>query len=77
MDMRDRITSDPDILHGKLVINGTRISGELILDMLVNSRFIDNLVEVYPRITRENSLAALAFAAEMLHDANTKPSREA
>ena len=68
MDWRDRITSDPDILLGKPVIKGTRISVELILGWLANGWSFDNLIEAYPHITREDILAALAFAAEMLLD---------
>lgn len=68
MDWRDRITSNPDILLGKPVIKGTRISVELILGWLANGWTFDMIIEAYPYITREDILAALAFAAEMLHD---------
>lgn len=68
MDWRDRITSDPEILLGKPVIKGTRISVELILGWLANGWTFDTIVEAYPHVTREDILAALAFAAEMLHD---------
>lgn len=68
MDWRDRITSDPDILLGKPVVKGTRISVELILGWLANGWSFDNIVEAYPHITHEDILAALSFAAEMLHD---------
>lgn len=68
MDWRDRIISDPDVLLGKPVIKGTRISVELILGWLANGWTFDMIIEAYPHITRDDILAALAFAAEMLHD---------
>lgn len=68
MDWRDRITSNPEILVGKPVIKGTRISVELILGWLANGWTFDMIVEAYPHITHEDILAALAFAAEMMHE---------
>lgn len=61
MDWRDRITSDPDILLGKPVVKGTRISVELILGWLANGWTFDTIIEAYPHITREDILAALAI----------------
>ncbi len=68
MDWRERIVSDPAILVGKPTIKGTRISVELILGWLASGWTFDNLLESYPHITRDDILAALAFATEMLKD---------
>ena len=68
MDWRDRIVSDPDILVGKPTIKGTRISVELILGWLAAGWSFEDLLESYPHIKREDILAAIAFAAEMLRD---------
>lgn len=68
MDWRDRITSNPEILVGKPVIKGTRISVELILGWLANGWSFDKIIEAYPHISREDIFAALAFAAEMMHE---------
>ncbi len=68
MDWRERITSDPDTLLGKPVVKGTRISVELILGWLANGWTFENVMGSYPHIARDDILAALAFAAEMLHD---------
>ena len=67
-DWRDRITADPDILVGKPIIKGTRISVELILGWLANGWSFEQILESYPHITREDILAALAFAAEMMRE---------
>ncbi|MGK2953046.1 MAG: DUF433 domain-containing protein [Thiobacillus sp.] len=68
MEWRDRITSDPAVLAGKPVVKGTRISVELILGWLANGWTYEQILESYPHITRDDILAALAFAAEMMRD---------
>lgn len=67
-DWRERITADPAVLVGKPVIKGTRISVELVLGWLANGWTFDNILEAYPHIAREDILAALAFAAEMMRE---------
>jgi uncharacterized protein (DUF433 family) len=63
---RQFITSDPNVLFGKPAIRGTRIAVELILDELAGGTTIEQLLEEYPRLTREAVYAALAFAADTL-----------
>ena len=75
MDWRDRIVSNPEILVGKPVIKGTRISVELILEWLANGWTFEQVLESYPNITREDILAALAFAAEHLHEKDSSTPR--
>jgi uncharacterized protein (DUF433 family) len=67
MNWRDHIDSNPEILVGKPVIKGTRISVGLILEWLANGWTFEQLLESYPHITRDDIQAALAFAAERLH----------
>lgn len=68
MEWRDRISSDPAVLVGKPVVKGTRISVELILGWLANGWTYERILASYPHITREDILAALAFAEEMMRD---------
>jgi len=68
MEWRDRIASDPAVLVGKPAVKGTRISVELILGCLANGWTFEQVLAPYPHITREDPLAALAFAAEMMRD---------
>lgn len=63
---KERITSNPEVLAGKPVIVGTRISVEFLLDCLASGRSISQVVEEYPHIAPEDVLAALAFAADVL-----------
>jgi len=65
-DYRQYITSDPNVLFGKPAIRGTRIAVEHILDELAGGTSIEEILEEYPRLTREAIYAALAFAADTL-----------
>jgi uncharacterized protein (DUF433 family) len=67
------ITSDPAVMMGKPVIAGTRITVELILRRLGAGESIDQLLDSYPRLTREAVLAALRFAAEALSAEIVRP----
>jgi uncharacterized protein (DUF433 family) len=64
---KPRIVSDPRVMMGKPVIEGTRITVELILEKLSAGESIEQILEVHPRLTREAIQAALGFAAEALH----------
>ncbi|MFO1048593.1 MAG: DUF433 domain-containing protein [Geminicoccaceae bacterium] len=44
----ERIVSDPDIMAGKPVIRGTRITVELLLDKLGRGLSVDELLAAYP-----------------------------
>jgi uncharacterized protein (DUF433 family) len=60
------ITSDPGVLGGKPVIAGTRISVQLILEKLGDGWTIDQLLDDYPQLSREQIAAALAYAAQSM-----------
>ncbi|HEY0080146.1 MAG TPA: DUF433 domain-containing protein [Pyrinomonadaceae bacterium] len=58
------IQSDPDVMMGKPVVVGTRITVELILEKLAAGETVEQLLESHPRLTREAVSAALAYAAQ-------------
>lgn len=60
------IESRPEVMMGKPVVAGTRITVEGILDRLAAGETIEGIVEEHPRLTREAVLAAIEFAAEAL-----------
>ncbi len=68
MDWRERIVADPEILLGKPTIKGTRISVELLLDRLADGWSVEDILEAYPHITREDVRAALAFVSEIFKE---------
>ena len=60
------IVSDPNIMMGKAVVVGTRITVELILDKLAAGETIEQILEAHPRLTHEGIQAAMAFAVDVL-----------
>lgn len=64
---KDYITIDPQVMLGKPVIKGTRITVELILEALAAGRTEHSLLESYPSLTADSIRAALQFAAESVH----------
>jgi uncharacterized protein (DUF433 family) len=66
-DMDSRITVDPAICHGKPCIRGMRYPVENVLEWLAAGMTIDEILEDYQDLEREDILAALAFAARMTH----------
>ncbi|MCP4104865.1 MAG: DUF433 domain-containing protein [Desulfobacteraceae bacterium] len=67
MKLHDRlIVSDPNVMMGKPVISGTRITVELILEKLAAGEKIEQIIDAHPGLTPEAIQAALSFAAESL-----------
>lgn len=61
--MLDRITSDPQILGGKPIVRGTRISVEMILEWIASGATRDDIVRRHPHLTPADVQQALAYAA--------------
>jgi uncharacterized protein (DUF433 family) len=61
---RERIAINPDVMLGKPVIAGTRIPVERILRKLAANMSVEAILRDYPRLTREDIQAALAYASD-------------
>src|SRR5947209_7436065 len=64
MTITDRIEIDPKVMLGRPVIRGTRITVELILRKLSEGATEADLLDAYPRLTREDIQAAIGYAAD-------------
>jgi len=64
IDWTLHIESNSNKLFGKPVIAGTRIPVDLILEKFANGDTIDDLLEAYPSIKKEDLTACFLFAAE-------------
>ena len=62
----ERIIVDPDILLGKPIIKGTRISVELILELLASGMSVEEILVDYPHLKKDDILAAIEYAAKRL-----------
>lgn len=72
-EWKDRITFDPDILAGKPIIKGTRISVEFILDLLANGWITESILNNYPQLKKEDVIAVLKYATEILTEEKVYP----
>ena len=67
MEWRDRIIVDPQVLAGKPIVKGTRISVELVIDLLAAGCTPQQLLDSYPTLGADDIRACLAYASEILH----------
>jgi uncharacterized protein (DUF433 family) len=68
MDWQDRIIVDPKVLVGKPVVKGTRISVELVIELLARGWSVEQILQEYSHLTAEDIRACLAYASDMLKD---------
>lgn len=70
------IISDPDVMMGKPVVAGTRVTVEMILEKLASGETIQQVADEHPRLTKESVRAAPAFAGEALRADVVYPLRD-
>jgi len=68
MNWKDYIISDKEILLGKPAIKGTRISVEHIVGLLAQGWDESQILENYPRLTKESLQAVFSYIQECIHD---------
>lgn len=68
MNWREHIISDKEVLLGKPVIKGTRLSVEHIVGLLAQGWNEDQILENYPRLTKLSLQAVFAYIQDCLHD---------
>ena len=66
--MDNRITIDPKVCHGQACIKGTRMPVHQILRMLAHGDTIEDLLQEYPSVTREDILACFDYAASLAEE---------
>lgn len=59
---------DAKVCHGHACIKGTRIPVHQIIRMLANGDTLEELIEEYPSISREDILACLDYAASLAEE---------
>ena len=67
-DLLDRITVNPDVVVGKPTIRGLRITVEQILKALAGGITVEELLEDYPELEREDIQAVLLYASERISE---------
>lgn len=69
----ERIVIDPKIMVGKPVIKGTRITVELILRLLAQGQTMENILENYPHLQKDDILAAIEYATRLVEEEKVYP----
>ncbi len=59
----DRITLDATVMGGKPCIKGTQVTVGTVVGLIAAGRTIDEVVEAYPYLVRDDVLQALTYAA--------------
>lgn len=71
MNYQERITANPNVMLGKPVIKNTRITVELILRKIAGGYSFDEILEMYPHITRADILACVSYAVSVIESEDT------
>lgn len=66
--MREYQSIDPHICHGEACIKGTRIPVHQIVHMMAGGDTIEDLLEDYPSLTKEDILACLEYSASVVEE---------
>ena len=62
----DRITIDPAICNGRPTVRGTRITAQSVVEFLSAGDSVEDVVDEFPSLSREDVLACLAYSAKLL-----------
>jgi uncharacterized protein (DUF433 family) len=74
MNWREHIHSDPEIMGGKPVVKGSRITVELILEYFEYGATFADLLTAFDHLAADDIRAAIAFAREVVIEASsTRP----
>jgi uncharacterized protein (DUF433 family) len=68
MQWHDHIHSDPELLAGKPVVRGTRLTVDFLLGLFAAGWTHEQVLASYPALSRETLQAVFAFAAEALRE---------
>ena len=77
MALTERIVVDPKILTGKPVVRGTRISVEMVVELLAAGWSHEQILTSYPHLSEEDIRACLAYASELLREEKVYPLKTA
>jgi uncharacterized protein (DUF433 family) len=67
-ELLSRISIDPNICFGKPCIKGHRLWVSLILDFLASGWSVQDVLDNYPGVEKEDVLACIAYGAEMARE---------
>ncbi|MDB4305961.1 DUF433 domain-containing protein [bacterium] len=72
---RERIEVNPEVMTGKAVIKGSRLTVDHVIELLAEGWTTEQITEEYPGITAEDVAACLAYASEIIKSEKVYPAR--
>ena len=72
-ETKSRIVVDPKVMVGKPVIKGTRLTVQHVLGLLAQGMTMEEIVQEYSNLTKEDIFACLTFARDALEDTTFEP----
>jgi uncharacterized protein (DUF433 family) len=76
-ELLERITLDPEVMAGKPIIEGTRLTVDYILNLLAHGATEEEILEEYHRLEQEDIRACLLFSAKSISDSSFMPLKTA
>ncbi|MCA9875830.1 MAG: DUF433 domain-containing protein [Anaerolineales bacterium] len=73
VELLERITMNPNVMVGKPVIRGTRLTVEFILNMLAHGATTAEILEEYDGLTSEDIQACFLFASRSIESMDFMP----
>ncbi len=73
-EILERIVIDLEILAGKPIIRGTRISVEMVIGLMADSWSEEAILKNYPQLKHDDITACLTYARELLSQETIYPS---
>ena len=73
MDLTNRIIINPAILAGKPIIKGTRIPVDIILEQLGQGWSLNDILEGYPHLDRDDVMACIQYAHKLVASEQVYP----
>ena len=70
MELKDLIATDPEILGGQPVFKGTRVPVETLIDHLEVGVSLEEFLEDFPTVTKEQAIATLEITNKLLTSKN-------
>ncbi len=64
--MNERILIKPDVCNGRLVVRGTRVTVQTVLEFLAAGDSVEDVLEEYPKLTRADVRTCLDYASRLI-----------
>lgn len=75
-ELNKRIVMNPAIMTGKPIIKGTRIPVDMIVRLVAQGMTLQEILEEYPQLTKDDLKAALEYVADMIRGEEVFPIKE-